>query len=129
MDANSLPKGHIIGWAPPPSATKPGAASGSGSGTAGLSKNAKKRQKQREKKAEALVVKDNWDDEEEERANEAAPGSAIKPTSTTITSDADNGSGGVQTSDQSNQAASAEADKKDEATDELASEIERLEVR
>jgi len=130
MDANTLPKGHIIGWAPPPSATKPGAApsSGSGSGTAGLSKNAKKRQKQREKKAEALVVKDNWDDEdEEERGNDEAPAPAIKkPTST---SDAGKGSSGTHTPDQSNRAAAPDVDNKDETTDELASELEKLQVR
>jgi len=121
MDSNTLPKGHIIGWTPPPSATKPGAASPSGSGT--LSKNAKKRQKQREKKAEALVVKDNWDEEEEEeqeKGKDTAPAADVKKT----TSDIDKG-----TPEQPNWAAAASADNKDEAADGLATELEKLKVR
>jgi partner of Y14 and mago protein len=131
IDASSLPKGHIIGWAPPPSTTKPGATPGSGSasGTAALSKNAKKRQKQREKKAEALVVKDNWDDEDEEKGTDMAPAPAIKTTSTAIASDTGIGSSGTHTPEQTSLATAPDADNKDETTDELASELEKLEVR
>jgi len=69
VDANQLPKGHIIGWAPPPGQTaKPGAASAS---SAAKSKSAKKNEKRKEKrkeKAEETVakVKDDWEDEDEE---------------------------------------------------------------
>ncbi|KZP32884.1 hypothetical protein FIBSPDRAFT_924893 [Athelia psychrophila] len=67
MDQIALPKGHIIGWTPPPTSSAPKAKQASTttsmSGEA-LSKNAKKRQKQREKKVES--VKDNWDDDDEE---------------------------------------------------------------
>lgn len=127
MDASSLPKGHIIGWAPLPSTTKPGAApsSGSASGTAGLSKNAKKRQKQREKKAEALVVKDNWDDEDEEQGTDMTPAPAIKTTSTTIAGDTGKGSSETHTPEQTSLHAASDA----ETTDELATELGKLEVR
>jgi len=129
MDANSLPKGHIIGWTPPPSTTKPGAPSGSGSGTTSLSKNAKKRQKQREKKVEALVVKDNWDDDEdEEKGTDVAPVPATKTTSTGTTSDNVKESGTL-THDQPDTVAASGTDGKDGAADGLASEFEKLEIR
>jgi partner of Y14 and mago protein len=61
MDANALPQGHIIGWAPPPTAKSgPGGADGSGKKTSAAKKNEKRRLK---RKAEA--VKDNWDDDDE----------------------------------------------------------------
>jgi len=79
MDQNALPKGHIIGWTPPPSSsvlkqpgTVPTTTSASG---AALSKNAKKRQKQREKKAEA--VQDNWDDDDDEDKPAPVPPSDV----------------------------------------------------
>ncbi|KAF8192523.1 hypothetical protein BJ912DRAFT_962251 [Pholiota molesta] len=66
MDATALPKGHIIGWAPPPKST----AAPSGSEGKALSKSAKKNAKRKEKrdkeKTETDAVPDNWDDEEEE---------------------------------------------------------------
>jgi len=59
-DANALPKGHIIGWAPPPSSPA------SGSATKPMSKSAKKNAKRREKKDEKKEepVADNWEDDE-----------------------------------------------------------------
>jgi len=62
MDANSLPKGHIIGWTPPPSkVTEP---------SKPMSKSAKKNAKRREKKAgdkePETAVKDNWEDDDDE---------------------------------------------------------------
>ncbi|KAL1741268.1 hypothetical protein HDZ31DRAFT_45818 [Schizophyllum fasciatum] len=81
MDSNQLPKGHIIGWAPPASAAakKPGAAS---SASAPLSKSAKKNAKRKEKRAEehALKIKDNWDDddEDEEDGKGAESGKQVK---------------------------------------------------
>lgn len=71
MDINTLPKGHIIGWAPPPPTNT------STSGSTGLSKSAAKNAKRRERKrgdkkeggdsekpAKAEDVPDNWDDDE-----------------------------------------------------------------
>lgn len=129
MDANTLPKGHIIGWTPPPAATKPGAALGSG--TAPLSKNAKKRQKQREKKAD--TVKDNWDDEDEEEqggknAANATPARVQKSTSTSTASDVGKASTGTHTPERPNWAAAPDP-KSDAGADGLSSELEKLEVR
>ncbi|KAG6900921.1 hypothetical protein C0993_004358 [Termitomyces sp. T159_Od127] len=58
MDANVLPKGHIIGWVPPP---QPAASAGKP-----MSKSAKKNAKRREAKKEAKKedVPENWDDDE-----------------------------------------------------------------
>jgi partner of Y14 and mago len=61
MDANVLPKGHIIGWAPPPKSTAESA-----SATQPLSKSAKKNAKRREKKAEKKEMPEDWEVEEEE---------------------------------------------------------------
>lgn len=70
MDANVLPKGHIIGWAPPPVATKPGStndAASSSSMTKAAKKNAKRKEKRDKEKAEKeREVPDNWEDDEEE---------------------------------------------------------------
>ncbi|KAJ7507728.1 hypothetical protein B0H11DRAFT_2153331 [Mycena galericulata] len=61
QDANVLPKGHIIGWAPPPSSQA------SGSATKPMSKSAKKNAKRREKKDDKKeeLVAENWEDDEE----------------------------------------------------------------
>ncbi|KAG6890273.1 hypothetical protein C0992_002539 [Termitomyces sp. T32_za158] len=58
MDANALPKGHIIGWVPP---SQPAASDGKP-----MSKAAKKNAKRREAKKEAKKedVPENWDDDE-----------------------------------------------------------------
>ncbi|KAF8974252.1 hypothetical protein BDZ97DRAFT_1640019, partial [Flammula alnicola] len=62
MDVNVLPKGHIIGWAPPPTSM---AASGS-DGTKPLSKSAKKNAKRKEKREKEKVdVPDNWEDDDD----------------------------------------------------------------
>jgi len=60
MDANALPKGHIIGWVPPSSAPKPLSKS--------AKKNAKRKEKREEKKNSAVdtTVRDNWEDDDEE---------------------------------------------------------------
>ncbi|KAJ3987222.1 hypothetical protein F5890DRAFT_1405767 [Lentinula detonsa] len=68
MDVNTLPKGHIIGWTPPPSKevdpSKP------------LSKSAKKNAKRREKKAndkkDDEPVKDSWEEDADEAPVAAA---------------------------------------------------------
>lgn len=63
MDANTLPKGHIVGWTPPP-------ASSSSASAAAKSKSAKKNEKRKEKrkadKTEETKVKDDWEDEDDE---------------------------------------------------------------
>ncbi|PFH51451.1 hypothetical protein AMATHDRAFT_74995 [Amanita thiersii Skay4041] len=62
MDANTLPKGHVIGWVPPSSTT-----STTASGKP-MSKSAKKNAKRKEKRAEKqpdATVPDNWDDDDE----------------------------------------------------------------
>jgi partner of Y14 and mago protein len=66
MDSNALPKGHVIGWAPPPSSSKADGET-SGSGTTPMSKAAKKNAKRKEKRGKEKVEKevpDNWEDEE-----------------------------------------------------------------
>jgi len=70
MDANALPKGHIIGWAPPPS-TKSAANGGTSGEGAKKSAAAKKNEKRRAKKAaeKAEVIKNNWEDDDEEVAS------------------------------------------------------------
>ncbi|KAK0486895.1 hypothetical protein EDD18DRAFT_1082058 [Armillaria luteobubalina] len=61
MDATALPKGHIVGWAPPPSTST------SGAGDKPLSKSAKKNAKRKEKREEKKneIIKDNWEDDDE----------------------------------------------------------------
>jgi len=61
LDANALPKGHIIGWAPPPTSQA------SGSATKPMSKSAKKNAKRRENKKEENkeTVAENWEDDED----------------------------------------------------------------
>lgn len=63
MDANTIPKGHIIGWIPPSSATQP---------VKPMSKSAKKNAKRKEKRDEKKEVepvdkpvRDNWEDDDE----------------------------------------------------------------
>ncbi|KAH9938384.1 uncharacterized protein B0H18DRAFT_949747 [Fomitopsis serialis] len=66
LDATALPKGHVIGWTPPPtsSAPKPGVAA-SAAQTKAAKKNEKRKEKRKEKR-EVETVKDSWEDEDEE---------------------------------------------------------------
>ncbi|KAL0577705.1 hypothetical protein V5O48_004254 [Marasmius crinis-equi] len=80
MDANALPKGHIVGWAPPTkedTSNKP------------MSKSAKKNAKRKEKKEEKkmAVVKDSWEDDDEEDAgvNKSSAGGSPPNTKSTDT--------------------------------------------
>ena len=76
-DATALPKGHIIGWTPPPSAAPaPKAAL-----TKAQKKNEKRKEKRKEKAASdiAAKIKENWDDDDED---EAPPKSSTKTDST-----------------------------------------------
>ena len=74
QDRNALPKGHILGWVAPSSETTKKAAPKEGA----LSKSAKKNEKRREKKKEEKerIIKDSWEDSEEDTAVKAkgAPG-------------------------------------------------------
>ncbi|KAF8076312.1 hypothetical protein FPV67DRAFT_1664593 [Lyophyllum atratum] len=70
MDATALPKGHIIGWAPPTQSTATSASAKP------MSKSAKKNAKRREKKGDEKKqdVPDNWEDEDEEGDDAQAAG-------------------------------------------------------
>ena len=79
MDINTLPKGHIIGWAPPPTSTS---TSGSPALTRSAKKNAKKKAKKiaernkigdgekdeddSEQRAKGEDVPENWEDDGDE---------------------------------------------------------------
>ncbi|KAH9951760.1 hypothetical protein B0H21DRAFT_189960 [Amylocystis lapponica] len=72
MDARALPKGHVVGWAPP-SAAAP-ALKGP------LSKNAKKHEKKKEKKKEKRdeAVRESWEDEDEDEVKEKEKAGAAR---------------------------------------------------
>ncbi|KAF8639430.1 hypothetical protein AX16_010285 [Volvariella volvacea WC 439] len=65
MDANILPKGHIIGWAPPPSSSTSISANGKPMSKS-AKKNAKRKEKREEKRAAAEAVPDDWEADERE---------------------------------------------------------------
>ncbi|KAJ2931659.1 hypothetical protein H1R20_g5443, partial [Candolleomyces eurysporus] len=76
MDQNALPKGHIIGWVPPSSAS---------SASKPLSKSAKKNAKRKEKRAQEKVaevqnapVPDSWEDDEDEEGDKGAAAPAAE---------------------------------------------------
>lgn len=78
LDSNALPKGHIIGWAPPPASS-----ANNGSGTKPMSKSAKKNAKRKEKRSEEKeTVPDSWEDDDEASLPSAEPSSAGTPTPT-----------------------------------------------
>lgn len=113
MDATALPKGHIIGWAPPPKPTA------TPNPTAGMSKSAKKNAKRKEKREaqradESPKVKDNWEDDDEDEG------------------DAAKGADGVAKPDaiaQEPQVAKPKSDGDSKATQELVKKLEGLDVR
>lgn len=117
MDANTFPKGHIIGWTPPPAA-----ASSSSAKTKSQKKNEKRKEKRKaEKAADTDKVKDDWEDEEEDDSTRGSKGTA--------TQDAEKK---VHTSDKPNWAAAPEIEEKAEASsagDKLADELGNLDVR
>ena len=67
-EVNQLPKGHIIGWAPPssasPSVTKPLSKS--------QKKNAKRKEKKKEGTAEESAVPENWEDDDDDEPKQKA---------------------------------------------------------
>ncbi|CAE6521222.1 unnamed protein product [Rhizoctonia solani] len=94
-DKATLPKGHIMGWVAPSSEAnpKPKPKPGPVIDTAGMSKaqkkNAKRTEKRAEKRKEPVVVKENWDDDDDEeigqgktadRGADNAPDAKAEPT-------------------------------------------------
>ncbi|EPQ59271.1 hypothetical protein GLOTRDRAFT_125577 [Gloeophyllum trabeum ATCC 11539] len=70
IEANQLPKGHIVGWVPPPNAAKPKPA-GEGSKAAvskTAAKNAKRKEKKKAQKEQEHLekIRDNWESSEDE---------------------------------------------------------------
>ncbi|KAG5343073.1 hypothetical protein E4T56_gene16349 [Termitomyces sp. T112] len=106
MDANVLPKGHIIGWSPPP---QPAA-----SDAKPMSKAAKKNAKRREAKKEAKKeeVPENWDDDE------ASDAKAVEKEATP-----------TQSTNESKSASSASINDASTSTQELTTKLEKLEVK
>jgi len=112
MDANTLPKGHIIGWAPPPTST----AASSSNGTKPLSKSAKKNAKRKEKREKDKAdVPDNWEDDEDDS----------KAPSGTSSANANVGTTAKELSTAEKFALDTEKD----ATAELAGKLEKLDVK
>ncbi|KAJ3559830.1 hypothetical protein NM688_g104 [Phlebia brevispora] len=103
MEANVLPKGHIVGWVPPSSSTQAKPA-------AGMSKSAKKNAKRKEKRKEKVAekIKDSWEDDDDEEASSADAKSTATP----------------PTKEQN-----ATAKKNEGGTDSLAEKLEKLDVR
>ena len=100
-DANTLPKGHILGWVAPSSAA---AATSNAAKSKSAKKNEKRKEKRKEKAASdiAAKIKENWDDDDED---EAPPKSSTKTDST------------------------AKKDTKQSDGDALADKLDKLEVR
>jgi len=83
MDANALPKGHIIGWVPPPPAS-------TSVSPAKSNKNAKKRARKKRAKESEREVPDNWEEDDKDDDDESGPcgpDSIAQNSSTTITTD------------------------------------------
>lgn len=84
MDASTLPKGHIIGWIPPSSATQPAKPT-----SKSAKKNAKRKEKREEKKVVDPVdkpVRDNWEDDDEGDDDDGNGGEDTPPKALTTTS-------------------------------------------
>ncbi|KJA29992.1 hypothetical protein HYPSUDRAFT_32034 [Hypholoma sublateritium FD-334 SS-4] len=121
MDSTALPKGHIIGWAPPPKSTAASTSEGKP-----LSKSAKKNAKRKEKREKEKTddVPDNWDDDDDDEAKPAAPTpSATKSSVSTAPASSD-----------AAQADSADGKSKDakitQSTDDaLVEKLDKLEVK
>ncbi|KAJ3572459.1 hypothetical protein NP233_g3061 [Leucocoprinus birnbaumii] len=104
MDANALPKGHIIGWIAPSSASQPAKPL-----SKSAKKNAKRKEKREEKKANATTdepVRDNWEDEDEDEdeveEESAVPKASQSEASTTTTTATKSGDASEHTADKPN---------------------------
>ncbi|KAG2135902.1 uncharacterized protein EDB93DRAFT_1092060 [Suillus bovinus] len=136
MDATALPKGHILGWVAPTSATSPKGKTA----TPPPNKNAKKRANARAKKnaEKATIIKDNWDDDEEEEGEDEATTDAKVAiekskegsSKTSSTNDATTGS---HTEDKPNQASAPDSNSNPSSADqsavELSDKLEKLQVK
>lgn len=71
MDQNTLPKGHILGWVAPSSASKPKPAEAGGSASKSAKKNEKRKEKRDRKKDQ--IIRDNWEDEDVVKDDDGAP--------------------------------------------------------
>ena len=87
MDSRALPKGHIIGWAPPSSGTNNTASKSSGT----MSKSQKKNEKRKEKKKADIAkkIQENWEDDPEEEIKPSPKPKATTESSTKTDSTAD----------------------------------------
>lgn len=109
LDKTALPKGHIIGWAPPssaaPAVSKPMSKS--------AKKNAKRKEKRDEKKGDdvAAKIKDSWEDEDEDEVTTAAASSK------------------KEKEEKENEGQEGETDKASVSEDALAEKLEKLDVR
>ncbi|TFK43601.1 hypothetical protein BDQ12DRAFT_731599 [Crucibulum laeve] len=115
MDSNVLPKGHIIGWAPPPTSNT------ASSSTKPLSKSAKKNAKRKEKReTQKETVPDNWDDEDEGNGKATTPTSngGLKSSTPNASSAKPGADGNAETEG---------ADKDD--TKDLTDKLEKLDVK
>lgn len=93
MDRNALPKGHILGWAPPssektapnkaPSSSLQPTRAGDNGGDKPLSKSAAKNAKRKAKKQaeKEKKISDNWEDSDDESPNKTAKETASKDSS------------------------------------------------
>lgn len=121
MDSTALPKGHIIGWAPPPKSTAPADSS------SGLSKSAKKNAKRKEKRDEkkSEVVRDNWEDDDD---GSAATGKVPAQKADEKKSKAEGKSENGSTAQKLESPSTKGSVTKDSATNGLATELEKLKV-
>ncbi|KAK0230846.1 hypothetical protein IW262DRAFT_1445163 [Armillaria fumosa] len=112
MDATALPKGHIVGWVPPPSTSTLGA------GDKPLSKSAKKNAKRKEKREEKKneIIKDSWEDDDE-------GDTPVKETTTKTSATTSS------ISDSPGETAPSTTTTQSTSTDALASKLEKLEVK
>jgi partner of Y14 and mago protein len=107
LDANALPKGHIVGWAPPSDTIQIKVAQ-----SQSARKNAKRKEKRKEKKDEELQKKvaDSWEDDDDEPQMPA--GKKDKAKEGTLDEEKEVGPSA----------------KKDDATDVLAEKLDKLAV-
>ncbi|KAF8573288.1 hypothetical protein K439DRAFT_1421442 [Ramaria rubella] len=71
MDRNALPKGHILGWVAPSSASKPKSVEATGAASKSAKKNEKRKEKRDKKKEE--VIRANWEDDDVVKDADGAP--------------------------------------------------------
>lgn len=107
MDANALPKGHIIGWAPPPTTTS------------NLSKSAKKNAKRKQKRNKEGIP-DNWDDDESGPSQSTQDSKTDTPVTTSSTMTTTN----LEPAADINQQVSSP-----DIADDLSSKLEELDVK